>query len=546
MMVELRENMLGFHVARMLVKKASLTADEQHCFRRIIEKLMVYLDEGHSCMAVTTDEQELLNKSSLVGKEDLIPLVLVNQRLYLHRYYRYEYQLAEKMFTLAGRYTSAGAENFSPGDGYSSPGELNEKQKKAVELALQRALVIISGGPGTGKTSTVVTIIVAHLQAMGSSTRVALAAPTGKAAARLGQSVQDSLSKIALPENIYQAVPETAQTLHRLLGVRRNSPRFYHDCNNPLPWDLVVVDEASMVDLALMSKLVDALHPEARLVLLGDKDQLASVESGAVLAELTESLPENTVMLNRSYRFNAVIKEFADAVKSGDGESAWNILEDGSVEELRILGVDVERFLLRKYRVFLNHIDTLEPFMYTDVFKKFNAFRVLCATRKGSRGVENINLLMEDQLKSYYGYTGTWYPGRPVMITRNDYNLGLYNGDIGICLPEKEGETLKVWFESEDGNLRGYLPYRLPEYIPAYAITIHKSQGSEFDEVAVLLPGEDTPILCREIIYTAVTRARNKVWMHCEQRIFHLAVARKTLRYSGLAEMLGQIRIGSS
>ncbi|MDJ0622089.1 MAG: exodeoxyribonuclease V subunit alpha [Desulfocapsaceae bacterium] len=541
-MVEQRENLLGFHIARMLVGKAALAAGERNTFRRIIEKLMVYLDEGHSCMAVAEDEEELLKRSLLVSEGDLTPLVLVNQRLYLHRYYRYEYQLAEKISSLAGRPSPAKNKHFSVKDCFSLSGVLNERQQEAVELALQKALVIVSGGPGTGKTSTVVAIIGAHVQAMESATRVALAAPTGKAAARLGESVQESLRQIALPESVLQALPEKSQTLHRLLGVRRNSPRFYHDRNNPLPWDLVVVDEASMVDLALMSKLVDALHSKSCLVLLGDKDQLASVESGAVLAELTESLPDNTVMLSQSYRFNTAIREFADAVKIGDEERAWNLIGDSASAELGFLEIDVEQFLLQKYRIFFDHITHLDPSGYTGVFKKFNAFRVLCATRKGNLGVENINLLIEHRLKKHYGHTGTWYPGRPVMITRNDYNLGLYNGDIGICLPDRDETTLKVWFESEDGNLRGYLPHRLPEHLPAYSITIHKSQGSEFDEVAVLLPDKDTPVLCREIIYTAITRGRKKVWMHCEQEIFRLAVARKTRRYSGLAEMVGQKR----
>ena len=544
-MVEPRENLLGFHVARMLAGKATLAGGEQELLRRIIEKLLDNLNEGHSCMIATADEVALLQRSSLAGKDTLTPLVLDDNRLYLHRYYHYEKQLAGRIAVLADRCTSESKEEFADEDFLFPRGVLNEKQQDAMARALRKALVIVSGGPGTGKTSTVVAIIAAHLQLKGPSTRVALAAPTGKAAARLGQAVQESLTRMKLPEQVRQTFPERAQTLHRLLGVRRNSPRFAHDHDNPLPYDLVVVDEASMVDLALMSKFVGALHPAACLVLLGDKDQLASVESGAVLAELSESLSENTVILERSYRFNTAIKEFAEAVKSGAGGHAWTLVGDSDTAELGLLESDTEHFLLRHYQQFLRSVEDLDPARYAEVFDHFNAFRVLCATRKGSRGVENINFILEHRLKRSFGYTGTWYPGRPVMVIRNDYTLGLYNGDVGICLPEKGEGILKVWFVAEDGNLRGYLPSRLPKHLPAYSITIHKSQGSEFDEVAVLLPQDDAPILCREIIYTAVTRARKKVWLQCEEDIFHLAVSRKTSRFSGLAEMVDRQRTAS-
>lgn len=538
-MADSGENFLGSHVARMLTSKVTLTGTELDRLHLIIEKLLENLSDGHSCMKVTDAEKVLLLRSSLAGEGELAPLVVIGNLLYLYRYYTYERQLAERIGGMAAEDLSVEAAEMT-GELWFQTLELNEKQQDAVNLGLRKALVIVSGGPGTGKTSTVVAIISAQLQVMGTSTRIALCAPTGKAAARLGQAVQESLTRMRLSEAIYRAIPEKAQTLHRLLGVRRNSPRFRHDGNNPLPWDLVVVDEASMVDLALMSKFIVALRPGARLVLLGDKDQLASVESGAVLTELSESLPGNTVVLEQSYRFDGAIKEFAEAIKSGDGDAAWRLIE-ASKNELELLTSESEAYLLGKYRHYLESINGIEYSRYTCVFERFNAFRILCAMRRGSKGMENVNLYMEHQLKKYFGFSGVWYPGRPVMITRNDYNLGLYNGDIGICLPARAGGGFRVWFVSEEGKMRSYLPSRLPEHSLAYSITIHKSQGSEFDEIAVLLPPEDTPVLCREILYTAITRARKKVMLQCDEALFKLAVARKTSRFSGLAHMIAQL-----
>jgi len=300
----------------------------------------------------------------------------------------------------------------------------------------------------------------------------------------------------------------------------------------------VVVDEASMVDLAMMSKLVDALKPGSRLILLGDKDQLASVESGAVLIDLVRALPDNTVELQRTYRFDASIKLLSLKVNQGDAEAAWQLLLDPACEHVGLLEKPVQDYAGERYRPYMDLIaGQAGP---EQVFAAFNRFRILCAVRQGSRGVEGINQSVEQYLgkKGYDCLSRIWYPGRPVLITRNDYSLDLYNGDIGICLPYPGDGSPRVWFERPDGSLKSCLPYRLPQCETAFALTVHKCQGSEFDDILVVLPGEDRAVLSRELIYTAVTRARKGVLVSAAKEIFAPALARKIQRFSGLGDML--------
>jgi exodeoxyribonuclease V alpha subunit len=324
------------------------------------------------------------------------------------------------------------------------------------------------------------------------------------------------------------------------LGVIKDSPRFRHRSDNPLPWDVVVVDEASMVDLALMSKLVDALKPGSRLLLLGDKDQLASVESGAVLIDLVRALPVNTVELQKTYRFDASIQELSRAVNRGDGESAWQLLAEPGSGNIGLLETPLGDFVGGRYLEYMDLATRVRAVGQERVFAAFNRFRILCAVRQGDRGVQGINTTVERHLtqKGYNCFSKIWYPGRPIIITRNDYSLDLYNGDIGICLPDPDDGTLKVWFERPDGSLKACLPYRLPQCETAYALTIHKSQGSEFDEVLVVLPEEENRVLSRELVYTAVTRARKGVLMAAGKEILIRTLARKIERFSGLRDML--------
>ncbi len=546
--------------ARFMTKRSGLTGVPGDSFTRLVTNLSAALTAGHSCLPVTSDNEQLLSTiGHLVSPTITTPLVLWRHRLYLQRYYHYEWRLARQLQALArseyiipatchADYRAALAACF----GLEQEEETNW-QRRAAEMAVKRPLAIISGGPGTGKTSTVARILGLLLLTLGPDLQIALAAPTGKAAMRLRESLAASLVSLPFTEAIRQKIPTTASTLHRLLGVRHHAPHFRHNHTNPLPWDVVVVDEASMVDLAMMSKLVDALKPGARLVLLGDKDQLASVESGAVLADCIQALPANTVTLQKSYRFQQQISAFARAVNDNDSAGAWAMLNDREASAaVRLLEEPLIAFIGARYLPYIQQAQAIKKESSDEIrqlFSSFNRFRVLCATRQGSGGVQALNRLVEQYLASpATGAPGAlnpadnWYAGRPVMILSNDYSLNLFNGDIGLCLPDFEAAApttrFKVWFEREDGSLKAYQPYRLPPCETVFAMTIHKSQGSEFAEVLVVLPSSDTPLLTRELIYTAITRARTKALVASDQAVFQAAVNRTISRSSGLHEML--------
>jgi len=574
--------------ARFLTARSGLPDTDNAGFELLISRLSASLAAGHSCLRVTGDEEQLLRASRMVSQGLATPLIIRRGRLYLQRYYRYESRLADQLKALAAIRLEPPplAEELDACFGRDE----DNLQRRAAELALTRALALISGGPGTGKTSTVARILGLLLltgrpgrlsagrscaipgardtwPSLAGGFRIALAAPTGKAAMRLAESIGSGLASLPFPEAVKAKIPAAASTLHRLLGVRLHSPHFRHHQANPLPWDAVVVDEASMVDLALMSKLVDALKPGSRLILLGDKDQLASVESGAVLADCIAALPDNTVTLQKSYRFNRTISAFAQAVNTNDSATAWKMMEggqsddsnqeseirgrkpgetaeaEGSLVRLREPMID---FIVSRYSRYMDRVATLSANTgkaadIRALFDDLGRFRVLCATRRGPGGVETINRQVEQRLLTH-GHPcrpGGWYPGRPVMILNNDYGLNLFNGDIGICLPDPAAQgTLKVWFEREDNNPAPFPPHRLPACETVFAMTIHKSQGSEFNEVLVSLPPADSPLLTRELIYTAVTRARDRVIIAGDKEVFRQAVSRNISRAGGLHEML--------
>ena len=509
----------------------------------LCETLITSLQAGHTCLRLTASQEELLAGCSLVSGAAEKPLVISGSRLYLARYYNYERRLAEKITELAA--VSYSLDNIESllNSSFSTPADKGDQQREAARVALTRGLSIISGGPGTGKTTTVVKIVSLLLAHYGPGLRIALTAPTGKAAMRLSESVASQIPFLTVDDSMKDLLPREAQTLHRFLGVRKYSPSFRFNANRPLPWDVVIVDEASMVDLALMSKLVAALAKGTRLILLGDKDQLASVESGAVLSECIRVLSENVVELDVAHRFNKEISKISRYINNGDGDSALRMIDDRTVTSvvhaesgwLDFCGDHYQRYLQK-----VKEFDTREAL--PSLFQLFASFRILCAMKNGVLGVSGINQAIERILaaRGFECGRGEWYPGRPVIVTRNDYNLGLYNGDIGICLPESPGSReLFIWFERDDGSFRRFLPVRLPSHETAWALTVHKSQGSEFKEVVVVLPETDNRILSRELLYTAITRAREKVMIRGEASLFRQVADRTIERQSGLA---GQLR----
>ena len=558
--------------------------------------------------------------SSLLESEGA-PLVLSGTCLYMRRYWNYERQVAGDIARRLQANAAAPADlaarlaSLFPEPLVVDGQRLTDWQKLACAMAAQGRFTLITGGPGTGKTTTVVRLL-ALLQeaamATGEPLRLSLAAPTGKAAARLTESIGAQVQSLVLDEEVREQIPTLVTTLHRLLGSRPGSRHFRHDAANPLPLDVLVVDEASMIDLEMMASLLDALPAHARLILLGDKDQLASVEAGAVLGDLCreaesggyseatrawlesqtgerledpalvpgdKALAQHIVMLRHSRRFGSGsgIGRLARAVNLGDAQTARATLAAGA-DDLHVLRLSGEqdrglgRLLIdgqgagesrpQGYAHYLQVMQAQRPTSDAGeqawdewagkVLAAFDQFQLLCAVRKGAWGVEALNeriaeaLVRRKLLEQAYG----WYEGRPVLVTRNDYSLGLMNGDIGIALrlpepPESPGapvrEVLRVVFPRNDGSgtLRHILPSRLSAVETVFAMTVHKSQGSEFAHCALILPDNLNPVLTKELVYTGITRARH--WFSLiESRagIFEQAVQRRVERRSGLREAL--------
>ncbi len=532
--------LLDAHFSKFMAERCGLEPESRARFQELVQNLSLAMDSGHSCLQVKQEDAVLLLQSSLVSEAGTTPLVLFHERLYLHRYYKYESRLAVQLKCLAGKEHTYPDVQLMLDDAFGADTAEINWQKKAAETALKKSLAIISGGPGTGKTTTVVKILGLLLQAEGNDLQIALAAPTGKAAMRLQESIGNSVKGLSFAEDILEKIPLEASTLHRLLGVRRGSPQFSHNSANPLPWDVVVVDEASMVDLAMMSKVVDSLRPETRLILLGDKDQLASVESGAVLFDCIRSLPQNTVELKKSYRFDTGIKTLATAINTGAGTEAWDVLNGEEFDNVSVLRNSYFDYIGEMYSAYMDVVYSAGQPDMQEVFDAFGKFQVLCATRHGSRGVQRLNAVVESYLKrkGYSAVSDLWYAGRPVLITANDYSLDLFNGDIGICLPDPSDGRVKVWFERGDGSFKSCLPYRIPRCETVYAMTIHKSQGSEFSEVVVILPEDESRLLNRQLVYTAVTRAKEFVHVVASKKILVYALQSDYPRYSGLSQML--------
>jgi exodeoxyribonuclease V alpha subunit len=527
--------------------------------------------------------------SGIVGTPeacDTMPLILDSGgRLYLHRYFDYECRLARDLTRrLESQDATVGEDvktRLNALFAANQPDDGIDWQKVAAAMALLGRLTLISGGPGTGKTTTVVNLLACLLE-QNPDCRVALAAPTGKAAARMTEAIR--LRAGHLPAALRARLPATAFTLHRLLGVTPTTGEFRHHADNPLPIDALIVDEASMLDLALATRLFEAVPEHARIILLGDKDQLAAVESGAVfselgadpslsaprraaLAQLCELRPEAldatvtttgagagiglrdcVVWLTRNFRFarDSGIGQLAREINGGDAAAAIARLRANTDAALGWIEEDAERPSEAAVRsLFTGYADYLEVMRHAAhdraaVFQAFGRFRALCAVHAGPRGVEAINALVGGHFRAALAHPldrderSDWYPGRPLMVLRNDYVLKLFNGDIGIVLPDASGE-LMAYFPDQEASFRSVAPVRLPEHATAFAMTVHKSQGSEFDEVLVMLPSAPSPVLTRELIYTAITRARARMTLVGDAAVLGKSIQTATRRHSGLA-----------
>ena len=582
------------------------TKDTALAVRAAASALSMATTNGHVCMALrdlppapglpadVVAWRRTLLSSGVVGTPEVpgsMPLVLdAEDRLYLHRYFDYERRLAHRLLRTRGATAQLAGDTAklqrrldglfaANASNVSLQGGAADWQKLAAALALRGRLTIISGGPGTGKTTTVVNLLACLIE-LEPSCRIALAAPTGKAAARMTEAIRQRASH--LPEEIRCRLPAESFTVHRLLGVTPAAGGFVHHAGNPLAIDALVIDEASMLDLALATRLLEAVPESARIVLLGDKDQLSAVESGAVFSELSGdpslsatcvqdlaaltstpadrirppapvtpgALGDAVVWFKQNFRFapDSGIGRLASLVNAGDAQQAlaWlgshgdpgvRWIDDGSTAPS---SATLQR-MVAGYAPFIEavHRDASDRGAITDAFARF---RVLCAVREGPRGVSALNAQLARQFRAALpnfdaSESSPWYPGRPVLVLRNDYVLKLFNGDIGITLPDASGE-LSVCFPEPAGGLRAVAPVRLPQHETAFAMTVHKSQGSEFEAVLVLLPEQRSRVLTRELLYTAVTRARSTVTLCGGSGVLAAAIAARTQRHSGLLARL--------
>ena len=524
-----------------------------------------------------------LRASGVVGEPgEFAPLILDKaERLYLQRYWKYEDELGRN---LQARLRDNPIRDFSQTELAKNLEKLfpvqSDLQKVAAFVAATSRLCVISGAPGTGKTRTIV-LICALLIALAGNRELnfALAAPTGKAAARLKETIAQTRLALRLPEDV--KLPADASTIQRLLGAKGGSPHFRHDAKNPLAADVVIVDEASMIDLALLAKLFDAVRPDARVILVGDKDQLASVEAGSAFRDictpglepgisvsLAEAFAKCTgeelegtgaseapihpvvVELRRNYRFTPEtgIAELSSAVNQGDAEGAIAVLKSGGrirwrpTPLLKNFEREVRERVLPRFEKFLTLTDPAEA------LSQLAEFAVLCGLRRGPFGAETVNGLLERMLRDTGRRVegdGRYYAGEPVIIARNDYNVGLFNGDLGIVLPDATSGELRVFFRGEDSDVLNFAPGRLPAHQPAFALTVHKSQGSEFRDALVILPEKDAPVLTRELLYTGVTRVRETVEVWATEHILRQTIERKIGRSSGLRDRLWKKNGGS-
>lgn len=553
--------------------------------------------EGHVCIDLNNlnthilieagyDEQlnrQDLESSDWVGQQtDYKPLIVLGDKLYFHRYFTYETKILKSIQSLILSGKQQRKENeklllkhkekimelFRSTD----TSVLIDWQKIAAISAVLNSFNIITGGPGTGKTTTVAKLL-SILFTIDPDMKVALAAPTGKAAARMAESLKNAGQEFEdLKPKFDNLEPST---IHRLLGVERNSIYFKHKKNNPLPHDLVIIDESSMIDIALFSKLLDAIKPQSKIIFLGDKDQLASVEAGSLFGDLCMAqgklnqfspasvalfnqfinedqkkltdeyiceshhlLSEQIIELRHSYRFSSEsgIGQLSQAILHNQKEQlmAFSNSTDKSVRLDFEYSEEIFESFVAGFRSYIEEKDIAQA------LKKLNDLKVLCAVREGEWGLYALNDKIQKILQNQglISVNTQFYEHRPVIVNSNNYELGLFNGDVGIVRKDENGQ-LKVWFEMSDGNLKSFLPAMIDAVDTVFAMTIHKSQGSEFKKVLVVLPNQQNmALLTRELLYTAVTRAKEEITLQATENVMKDCIGKSVERGSGIVERL--------
>ena len=536
------------HFPRQLLEffKRNRTADSLEKALPLFEDLYANLIGGHSSLPVdpSTEEISVLHDASLLGNDTQDrPLVLTAEGdLYFRRYFQYEDSLARRLIELSREPATKHAQvhQFMEEWLAQAPDQL-----EAAKLALHNKLAVITGGPGTGKTYLLVAIL-AGLLKQDPNLSIALAAPTGKAAQRMTESIQANLEHFGLSEEEKENFPQLASTIHRLLRPLPPSIHFRRNASSPLNADFVIIDEASMVDLPLMSKLIDAIKPTSRLLLIGDVDQLAPVEAGAPLASIVRHFerPEQPDLVaklstNRRFGSDSTIHSLCQAIAKGDEKRARELIGQGPKEDFehseKGLSDEADEIIRKGYAP-LAEARTPE-----EAHEAFLSFQILCPTHEGETGVNPNNERVQKILgitKREKDQSGR-YAGMPIIIEKNDYGVELYNGDIGVFLPEeKNPEQLTAWFMKSNGTFRSVSPARLPPNSPAYAMTVHRSQGSEYEEVMVLLPSKHSEILTRHLLYVACSRAKKKVRLFGPAKIIEETVKQDTPPSFGMEHRL--------
>lgn len=550
-------NMLAKHFSDFLSKRHQPASRD---FASLIERLSEAVEAGSSCLDLRSHKKHSLedwnailatdaDSSTVASPGGNSPLILTDEgRLYLQRYYLHEKGIFGKVQQwLSQPVDKVGASTKKLYQQYFPDSE-GDDQALAAMTALQRRFTIISGGPGTGKTTTVLKVLLL-LREQGyfsDPSDCLLLAPTGKAADRLRQSILGGISQL---EMLPIDLPTEAATIHRALGFRPGSIEFRHNADNPLSAKVVVIDESSMVDLPLMHRLLDAISDDARIILLGDKNQLASVQVGTVLSDFMEAaeagdclLSKSTITLQKSFRTQGPINAACAHIRDGDADAAWETVLASPKD---VTGATVFQALPSRLR------NALTPFVEThwlpilknselsaaEKIKGIDNFRILTPTHKGPYGIAAINQAVEQILASHGIDTQqVWYPGRSVLVQHNDHSLGIYNGDTGLTGTDAEGNP-SVSFAGAEGT-RSFSPARIPEVHTAWALTIHRTQGSEYQHILLVIPPvEDSPILSRELLYTGLSRAKKSATLWCTEQSFKQTVGSTVQRASGLSAM---------
>jgi exodeoxyribonuclease V alpha subunit len=593
----------------------------KHCTLEISQ----HTREGQIAIECTDAQQTELLKTHVVGEAgDYKPLILDDGYLYLRRYWQYQQQLADQIKSrlnvveLDEDWAQKRLDHYFSSTEEGNTNDEIDWQKVAAERALHNQFLIVSGGPGTGKTTTITKILAllielhnlqgdfkykmsnrAERDNVGAKRRlpegrdyksskkeggglknkqltILLAAPTGKASIRMLDAISEAQTKLDLADEVQAQMPTQASTIHKLLGFIPEKVTFKHNRNNPLNADVVLIDEASMIDIAMMSKLIEAVPAHAKLILIGDKDQLSSVETGSVFADMCEGLnnplssaggglgrgekasPAHIVTLQKNYRFkqDSIIGQLAISANKGDSKTLLEILKDPSKPDCNLLapstliGNQLPEDLTAPWDNYFKVLNNPNSSI-TEIFEAFNQYRILCALRRGLNGSTTLSARIETSLakkslikqRTSFGQiqAQSWYHGRPVMITQNSYSKGLFNGDTGITLT-RDGET-KVYFPNSEASgeeeiFKSFAPVRLPAHETTWAMTIHKSQGSEFKQVTLILPHEVMPLLTRQLIYTGITRAKERVSIVASEAVLNAGVKTEMVRATHIAQKL--------